>query len=237
MKKEIPRHIAFIMDGNGRWAKRKLLPRNYGHKKGLEKLKLAIKIAEEIKIPYVTFYAFSVENFKRPKKEINDLFNYFNDFLQNYEKDYKNKNYKINICGDIESDLLSQDLKNNIKKVMEYTKNNTGLCVNIAFNYGGRDEIVYAVNQILKNGEHKKITKERISQHLYFKDIPDPEIIVRTAGEQRLSNFLTWESIYSEFIFLEECWPDFTKDSFNRILIEYNKRERKLGGLSDGKKK
>ena len=221
------KHIAIIMDGNGRWAEKQGLNRVQGHQSGAENIQNIVECAIESKIQYLTLYGFSTENWTRPKEEVDTLLRLMVSFLQK-EVDYcVNRNIKLHFIGDISG--FSEAIQGYIAHAIEATKNNTGLHLVFALNYGGRDEIVRAVQKLVKNNE--EITEENISKSLDTAFMVAPDIIIRTAGEQRLSNFLTWQSIYSEFIFFEKSWPDFSKQDFIEALKIYEKRKRSFGGL------
>lgn len=225
----LPNHVAIIMDGNGRWAKERFLPRKAGHKKGVDAIKKAVYTAEEYGIKYITFYAFSTENWKRPKDEINSLFSLIEEFVNKFDKEFKGKEYRINIMGDLSK--LPDDLVLSLNSICKRTKAFDKLIINIGINYGGRDEIVHAVNKLIENNK-TNISEKDIKDNLYINYLPDPDIILRTAGEKRLSNFLLWQCAYSELIFIDEYWPEFDKDLFDRVLDEYYLRNRRFGGLN-----
>ena len=228
----MPKHIAIIMDGNRRWAKKKKMPIKFGHKQGAETLKRVVRHANSIGIDYITVYAFSTENWKRAEDEVNSLMLLLKNYLDDFAKEADTENIVIRILGDLTP--LSQDLKESIKRTVERTKNNTGTIFNIALNYGGRDEIVHAVKQISKEVKDGKIAIEDIdenivSQNLYTRDIPDPDLLIRTSGEIRLSGFLPWQSVYSEFLFLDKLWPDFTPEDLDNAIEIFKQRNRKFG--------
>lgn len=220
-------HIAFIMDGNGRWAKLLGKERTYGHKKGVEIIERVVNFAKKEKIKYVTFFAFSTENWKRPKKEVDYIFKLLNDLIDKYKKKYT-QDYSLNIIGDIEK--LDEKTKNNIKTLPEIDFNKD-LIINIAINYGARQEIVNAVNNIIKD-KKESITEEEFSNYLYTKGLTDPDVLVRTSGEIRLSNFLLYQIAYSELIFINKNWPQITVNDLKIIVKEYNKRQRRFGGIN-----
>lgn len=230
--KNIPEHIGIIMDGNRRWAKSKNLPIKLGHKQGAETLRKIVRYANKIGIKYMTVYAFSTENWKREDEEVNALMFLLDSYLRDFAKEADTENIVIKVLGDVT--VLSQKLQEGIKYAIERTKNNTGIIFYIALNYGGRDELVQAVKSIseeVKTGKIniEDITEETISNHLYAKETPDPDLIVRTSGELRLSGFLTWESVYSELLFLDKLWPDFSEEDLDYCVNEFNKRKRKFG--------
>ena len=228
----MPEHIAIIMDGNRRWAKKKKMPIKFGHKQGAETLKKVVRHANSIGLNYITVYAFSTENWKRAEDEVSSLMLLLKNYLDDFAKEADTENIVIRILGDLTP--LSQDLKESIKRTVERTKNNTGTIFNIALNYGGRDEIVHAVKQIAKEVKDGKIKMEDIdenivSQNLYTRDIPDPDLLIRTSGEIRLSGFLPWQSVYSEFLFLDKLWPDFTPEDLDNAIEIFKQRNRKFG--------
>ena len=224
----LPQHVAIIMDGNGRWGIKKKKSRNYGHKKGLETVKKIIEGAIEKKIKYLTLFVFSTENWKRPLNEINYLFNLLNSYIDKEINILLNKKIKIKILGNIKP--FPKKLKSKIIKVEKLTKNNDKIQINMALNYGSKQEIIRAVN--ILNKKKLKINTNNIKNNLYTKNIPDPEILIRTGDTNRISNFLLWQSIYSEIFFEKKMWPDFTKNDFFRILKKFNNVNRNFGGLN-----
>ncbi len=231
-KENMPKHIAIIMDGNRRWAKAQGKPASFGHKAGAKTLEKIVRYANKIGLEYITVYAFSTENWKRAEEEVNALMMLLQSYLDDYSKRADYENIKVKILGDITA--LSQGMQKSIIKCMERTKNNTGVTFNIALNYGGRDEIVMAVKNIanqVKNNELKldEITERTVTDNLYTVGQPDPDLVIRTSGEQRLSNFLPWQVVYSEFLFVDKNWPDFTEQDLDDSIIEYQKRTRKFG--------
>jgi len=227
-----PEHIAIIMDGNGRWAKERGLERTAGHKAGSESLKKIIEECNKIGIKHLTVYAFSTENWGRPKKEIETLMNYLSDYLQKYIEDSDNTDIKVDVIGDVTK--LNKELQNKISLAEEKGSDKTGLNFHIAINYGGRDELVRAVRNMSKDLLSNKISSEDISQQLFesYLDtagVPDPELVIRTSGEQRLSNFLLWQTAYSEFYFSAKYWPDFDEEELHKALEAYSKRNRRFG--------
>ena len=228
----LPIHIAIIMDGNRRWAKRRNLPVSLGHKAGAETLEKIVRYSNKKRIKYITFYAFSTENWKRTQKEVSALMALFQNYLDDYSKRADSDNIKMQIIG--KRDGSSERKIKSINKCEEKTKNNTGTVFNIAINYGGRDEILNAVKTIVnqvKNNELKldDITEQTISENLYTKGEPDPDLLIRTSGEQRLSNFLPWQLSYTEFLFVDKYWPDFTEEDLDDAIKVYQKRNRKFG--------
>lgn len=224
------KHIAFIMDGNGRWAKRRFQPRHLGHRAGTKALKRVIEDCNNRGIEVVSFYAFSTENWKRPQSEIDKIFDMVKRFANDELDKYANDNMKCIVSGDMER--LPQDVKQSLDKIINFTKDNTGMIINLAINYGSRDEIVYAVNKLLDKGV-KNISQEDLQSELYTHNLPDPDIIVRTSGEKRLSNFMLYQSAYSELIFIDEYWPEMDKKIMDKIVAEFNKRTRKFGDIEE----
>ena len=227
-----PKHIAIIMDGNRRWARSHNLPIKLGHKKGADKLEEMAKYANKIGIEHLTVYAFSTENWKRSEEEVSGLMSLLKQYLNNFLNRTSTENIKINFLGDIK--VLRKELQESINKAIEKTKNNTGLNLNIAFNYGGRDEIVKATRKIAEKVKANEIdidsiNEELISKNLYTYNIPDPDLLIRTSGEIRLSGFLIWQSAYTEFLFLDKYWPDFNEQDLDMSIEEYKKRNRKFG--------
>lgn len=228
----LPTHIGIIMDGNRRWAKAKGKPVAFGHKEGAKVLEKIVRYANKIGVKYITVYAFSTENWKRTSEEVSALMTLFQSYLDDYSKRADSENIKVKIVGSREG--LSAKMKDSIEKCMERTKNNTGIVFNIALNYGGREDILQAVKQLaqdVNNGKIKSedITQKDIEKYLYMAGEPDPDLIIRTSGEIRLSNFLTWQSVYSELLFIEKNWPDFTEQDLDETIKIYQKRTRKFG--------
>lgn len=224
-KTNIPKHIAFIMDGNGRWAKRRLLPRKIGHREGVKAMKDVIKACRDLGVEVVSFYAFSTENWSRPKDEVDALFSLVKKFAKEEMREYVKDNYIVRFMGDISK--LPKDVNEALNDILQSSKDNDGMVVNIGLNYGGRDEIAYAVKELIRLGEEPSV--ENISKHLYTAGLPDPEIIVRSSGEERLSNFMLFQAAYSELIFMPQLWPDFDADTIDKIIEEFNRRERRFG--------
>lgn len=229
MESGIPSHIAIIMDGNGRWAEKRGLPRTLGHKEGANALRKIITYAGKIGVKYLTVYAFSTENWKRSKDEVDALMFLFKTYLRNEEKNIMKNNVRFLVSGRKEG--VGPSLLEAIKKLEDKSKNNTGLTLNIAFNYGGRAEIIDAVNSIIKSGI-ESIDEENFSQYLY-NDIPDPELLVRTSGELRISNFLLWQIAYSEIYITDALWPDFDEKELDKAIQRYNERDRRFGGVKN----
>lgn len=221
------KHVAIIMDGNRRWAKERNLPSAVGHKKGVDSLKAAMRACDDFGIKYLTVYAFSTENWNRKPEEVNFLMDLLGQTLKNELKEMHENNVVISFIGD--TTKLSPKLQEILANSVETTKNNTGVNLQIAFNYGSRDEIVHAVKEIIESGE-KEITEETISKHLYTKNIPDPDLLIRTGGEMRVSNYLLWQIAYSEFIVLKKFWPEFDKETLAECVIEFARRNRRYGG-------
>ncbi len=229
----MPKHIAIIMDGNRRWAKEHGLSTKLGHKEGAENLKRLTQYANKIGIEYLTVYAFSTENWKRSEEEVGALMILLKNYLDDLTKAADTENVRIKFFGHIES--LSKMLQDSIKKAIEKTKGNTGTTLCIAFNYGGRDEITKATKEIAEDIKYGKINiedinEQLISSYLYTKDEPDPDLLIRTSGEIRLSNFLPWQLVYTEFVFVDKYWPDFGERDLDEAIKTYEKRNRKFGG-------
>lgn len=225
------KHIAFIMDGNGRWAKQRLMPRKYGHSEGVKAMKRVIEAASEYGIEAVSFYAFSTENWSRPQDEVDSLFKMVDKFAKDELEYYAKKGYRVRIMGDLSR--LPESTASALIRIIERTANNTGLTVNIGLNYGGRDEIIRAVNKLIESG--KAVTMDSLSTALDTSGMPDPDVIVRSAGEQRLSNFMLWQAAYSEFIYRKEYWPSFDKEILKGIIEEYSTRDRRFGKIKENK--
>jgi len=226
----LPSHIAIIMDGNGRWGLKKYNDRNKGHYHGLQNINKVVKDCINVNIKYLTLYTFSTENWSRPKKEIEYLFYLFKLFYKKNFISIHNNNIKIRFIGDLKK--IPKDLKVIIKKIEKKTNNNNNITVIFAFNYGSKSELINAFKRINK---HKKniITNELISNNLYTKNIPDPDILIRTGGEKRLSNFLLWQLSYAELFFLDKNWPDFNSYDLKKIIKNYGLTKRKFGGISE----
>lgn len=227
MSLRVPSHIAIIMDGNGRWAKKRGMPRTYGHKAGADTLRKILTYCGELGVKYLTVYAFSTENWKRAKEEVDALMFLFKTYLKNEKKLLMKNNVKFLVSGRTEG--VSQDLLAEINRLEEATKGNTRITLNIAFNYGGRAELVDAIKEIIKHDE-KEITEEIVEKYLY-NQLPDPELLIRTSGEMRISNFLLWQIAYSEIYVTETYWPDFDRDELIKAIESYQKRERRFGGV------
>ena len=230
----LPVHIAIIMDGNGRWAKKRGFPRSIGHREGARTLKKITQFCGDIGIKYLTVYAFSTENWKRPKNEVESLMALLLDYLKNAETHIGGKNVRIRTIGDIS--IMNKDIQDEVERVTRITGNNKGLVLNIALNYGGRDEIVYSVKEIahdIKKGTLKTedVTEELITKRLYTKDMPDPDLLIRPGGEKRISNFLLWQLAYTELWYTDVLWPDFRKEHIIEAIKEFQKRNRRFGGV------
>lgn len=226
----LPIHVAIIMDGNGRWAKKKHLPRNLGHTNGVKTTKNIVELARSINIKVLTLYAFSTENWKRPEEEISGLMWLLKKYLKSELAVMQKNNISFRILGDISK--FSKDIQSEIQNVCEKTKNNTGMIFNFALNYGSRQEILRAVKNIID----KKInnpTEKDISDNLYTKNLPDPDLIIRTSGEMRISNFLLWQIAYSEIYITDVLWPDFSDEEFYKAIIAYQHRKRRFGGIQE----
>ena len=229
----IPKHIGIIMDGNGRWAKKRMLPRNMGHKKGAEVFQDITRYCNELGLESVTFYAFSTENWKRPAEEVNGIMSLLKEYLIK-AFDYEKENNRVVFLGD--KSAFSGELLELMLDIEEKTKDRTGMTLNIALNYGARNEIVSAAKAIaekVKNGQLavEDITEDVFSDHLYTKGQPDPDFILRPSGEKRISNFLLWQIAYSEFVYMDVLWPDFTRKDLDEAIIEFNRRNRRFGGV------
>ncbi len=229
----IPQHIAIIMDGNRRWAREKGKEASEGHKAGADNLEDIAKYCNEIGVKYLTVYAFSTENWKRSKDEVSALMILLKNYLKKFSKNANKENIKIKILGNI--DILEDGLKKSINEAVERTKNGTGLTLNIAFNYGGRAEIVNAAKKIAEKVAKNEISIEDINENLvqsnlYTENQPDPDLLIRPGGELRISNFLPWQLVYSEFYFTDKYWPDFNRDDLLQAIKTFNKRNRKFGG-------
>ena len=231
-KENMPKHIAIIMDGNRRWAREKGLDPKLGHKEGAKTLEKIVRYANKIGLGYITVYAFSTENWKRTEDEVGALMLLLQNYLEDYSKRADTENIKVKVLGDISA--LSEKMQKSIYNCMERTKDNTGVTFNIALNYGGRDEILKAVKKIAQDVKEDiiqidEIKEETISNSLYTTGQPDPDLLIRTSGELRTSNFLPWQIVYSEFVFVEKNWPDFEEKDLDEAIEIYQKRNRKFG--------
>ena len=231
----VPKHVAIIMDGNGRWAKKKRMPRNYGHTQGSKNVEKICEIAYKMGIQYLTVYAFSTENWMRPQEEIDALMKLLGTYLETSIKTSAKNNMRVRVIGD--TSRLSEEIKQSIVALEEASRNNTGLNFQVAINYGGRDELLRAVKALAKDVKSNIIELDSIDEavferYLDTKDIPDPDLLIRTSGEQRLSNYLLWQMAYTEFYFTEVLWPDFDKKELTKAVEYYSSRTRKFGGLA-----
>ncbi len=231
----IPKHVAIILDGNGRWAKKKKMPRNYGHAQGSKNVEKICETAYHMGIQYLTVYAFSTENWRRPREEVDALMKLLKTYLDTSIKTSMKNNMCVRVIGDISR--LSEDLKKSIRELEEASKNNTGLKFQVAINYGSRDEILRAAKALAADVKENKTLIDQIDEtylekYLDTYGIPDPDLLVRTSGEQRLSNFLLWQLAYTEFYFTDVLWPDFDERELNRAVEYYSSRTRKFGGIS-----
>lgn len=233
---KIPEHVAIIMDGNGRWAKKRGLPRNMGHRQGGKTVELICEEAYKLGIKYVTLYAFSTENWSRPEDEVSALMSLLRSYMKDCVKQAEKNKMRVKVIGDITR--LDADLQESIRVLEKESEKNTGLRFQIALNYGGRDEMVRAVKRLAEDVKENKVSAEEInpdliSSYLDTAGIPDPDLLIRTSGEQRLSNFLLWQLAYTEFYFPDVLWPDFSKDDLIDAIEYFNTRERRYGGVTD----
>jgi undecaprenyl diphosphate synthase len=231
---KIPAHIAIIMDGNGRWAKKRNLPRAFGHRAGVETIRNIVKECNRLGVKYLTLYSFSTENWKRPQDEVNSLMKLLVEYLKNEIEELNSNGVVVNHIGDISK--LPENCQTELKRAYQITKNNQGVTLNIAVNYGGRDEILHAVKNIIHDvmqGKLKEndVNQELISTYLYTSKMPDPDLIIRPSGELRVSNFLLWQCAYSEFWYSNIYWPDFTIKDLHKAIYDYQNRDRRYGGL------
>ncbi|HHW21304.1 MAG TPA: isoprenyl transferase [Clostridiaceae bacterium] len=228
----IPKHIAIIMDGNGRWAKKRGLSRTMGHREGSRTLKKIVEACYKLGVRYLTVYAFSTENWSRPKEEVDDLMKLLLEYLKNAERELKGKNVRIRVIGERRN--LPEEIVNEIERVQKNTEHIEGLDFIIALNYGGRQELVDAVSHIVEDvraGLISEVNEDIISQRLYTSGIPDPDLLIRTSGEMRISNFLIWQCCYTEFYFCDVLWPDFSEEHLIEAIISYQGRQRRFGGV------
>ncbi len=231
---DIPKHVAIIMDGNGRWAKKRGMPRFLGHRQGVKTVKRIVRRASDLGIKYLTLYAFSTENWNRPQDEVNFLMDLFVETLENEFKDLYEENVKLNFIGQL--DALPQKVQDTLNRTKENSKDNDGLELILAINYGSRNEILSSIKTIasdIKSGKIKvdEIDEQMVSDNLFASHVPDPELLIRTSNEHRISNYLLWQIAYSEFIFVDALWPDFTNELFEDSLFDYQNRHRRFGGL------
>ncbi|WP_343209605.1 isoprenyl transferase [Anaerolentibacter hominis] len=230
----VPEHVAIILDGNGRWAKKRLMPRRYGHAQGSKVVERICEDAYKMGIEYLTVYAFSTENWKRPQDEVETLMSLLRSYLKDCIKISTKNNMRVRIIGNVSG--LADDIREAIRHLEETSAKNTGLKFQVALNYGGRDEIVRGVKALAKDLEagnlrSEDITEKSLESYLDTKDIPDPDLLIRTSGEQRLSNFMLWQIAYSELYYTDVLWPDFTKDDLQKAIDYYNSRDRRYGGV------
>ena len=235
---QIPNHVAIILDGNGRWAKKRGMPRNYGHAQGAKTVEDMCEITYNLGIRYFTVYAFSTENWNRPKDEVDALMKLLRNYMINCKKRANKNNMRVRVIGDKSG--IDEDIREKIEDLEESTKNNTGLNFQIAINYGGRDEITRALKRISKDVKDgiidvERINQDTISDYLDTRGIPDPDLLIRTCGELRISNFLLWQCAYTEFYISDIAWPDFSKEELEKAITAYNQRERKYGGIKEDK--
>ena len=232
----VPNHIAIILDGNGRWAKKRGMPRGYGHVKGCENLETICEVAKDLGVKYLTVYAFSTENWKRSKEEVDGLMRLFRSYLKKCLKIAKKNDMCVRVIGDYSA--FDADIRESIEKLQEFSKDFKTLHFQIALNYGSRDEILRAVNRLLRDEKDGKITgkvtEEMFSSYLDTAGLPDPDLMIRTSGELRLSNYLLWQLAYTEFYFTPVPWPDFDREELIRAIEKYNERDRRYGGVKEG---
>ena len=233
----VPKHIAIILDGNGRWAKKIGMPRNYGHAQGSKNVERICEDAYRLGVKYLTVYAFSTENWKRPQDEVDALMNLLRNYMKTCLKTAEKNRMRVRVLGD--KTALNEDIKSRIEELEEATKDNDGLNFQIALNYGSRDEMVRAMKRMCMDCKMGTVEPEQISEALFESyldthDIPDPDLMIRTSGEQRLSNYLLWQLAYSEFYFTDVLWPDFTKEELIKAIEYYNGRDRRFGGVKEG---
>ena len=232
----VPRHVAIILDGNGRWAKAKGMPRTYGHVKGCDNLEKVCTMAKELGIKYLTVYAFSTENWKRSREEVDGLMKLFRNYMKKCIKISRDNKMRVRVIGDPRA--FDQDLQDKIRELEEYSSHFDELHFQIALNYGSRDEITRAVRHMAEdvkkgNLDPESITEDTVSDYLDTRGLPDPDLLIRTSGEERLSNFLMWQLAYTEFYFTDVPWPDFNKEEFVKAIEKYNKRDRRYGGVKE----
>lgn len=231
---KIPRHIAIIMDGNGRWAKLRGMPRAMGHRAGVEALREIVKTCNALEVEYLTVYAFSTENWKRPQSEIGILMSLLKEYVRKELGELHANNVRIKVLGNIRQ--LPEDVQDAVLAACHKTKDNTGLKFNLALNYGGRSELIHAVRSIVEDVQNGRLKAEEINEdifedYLYTEGCPDPDLVIRTSGEMRLSNFLLWQAAYSEIVVVNECWPDFNEKSLIEAVRIFQNRERRFGGI------
>ena len=228
---KIPKHVAIIMDGNGRWAKRRGLPRIFGHRKGAEAVEKSIDFAHKVGIEWLTVFAFSTENWERPKEEVNAIMSLLVEYINKKIPELLERSIRLRFLGRIKE--LPEEIRKSIKKGEEITKNCTGMNLIVALNYSGRAEIIDAVKKIISQ-DVKHIDENTFPEYLYIPEMPDPDLLIRTSGEKRISNFLLWELAYTELYFTEVLWPDFDEEEFKNALLDYQSRERRFGKILEG---
>ena len=229
---KVPQHVAIIMDGNGRWAKARGLPRLAGHRAGTENLRTIIRTGAKFGIKYLTLYAFSTENWSRPKAEISGLMHILADVIDRELQELHQEGARLLHIGHLEG--LPENLKRKVRDAIELTKDNRRITIIIAFNYGGRDEIIHAIKNMIKDDvKPEDVDEALVSSYLFTRDVPDPDLVIRTSGELRTSNFLTWQTVYSEWYFPQVYWPDFNEDELRKALEDYAERDRRFGGLKE----
>jgi undecaprenyl diphosphate synthase len=229
---KIPQHIAIIMDGNGRWAKERGMPRVAGHRAGTENLRTIIRSSAKAGIKYLTLYAFSTENWSRPRAEIQGLMHILSDVIDRELNELNEEGARLVHIGHL--DGLSNALRKKVEQAIELTKDNDRITIVLAFNYGGRDEIVHAIKKMLEDDvDPNDVDVDLVSQYMFTDGIPDPDLVIRTSGEHRTSNFLTWQTVYSEWYFPEVYWPDFDEEELRKAITEYENRDRRFGGLKE----
>lgn len=232
----VPQHIAIILDGNGRWAKSKGMPRNYGHAQGSKNVEKICEVAYKMGVKYLTVYAFSTENWNRPQSEVDALMTLLRNYMKTCLKTAEKNRMKVRVIGD--KTRLDDDIRTRIEELEEVSKNNDGLNFQIAINYGSRDEMVRAMRKMMKDCEAGKITSDEVTEEVFesYLDthgIPDPDLLIRTSGELRLSNYLLWQLAYTEFYFTDVPWPDFTKEELEKAIMQYNNRDRRYGKIKE----
>ncbi len=230
----VPKHIAIILDGNGRWAKKRAMPRNVGHAQGSKNVERILEAADKLGVEYLTVYAFSTENWSRPESEVNALMKLLKSYLKDCIQTSKKNNMRVRVIGDIS--VLEESMQNQIQELEQISSKNTGLNFQVAINYGGRDEIIRAVRKVAKECVQGKLTLDAIDEDMFenyldTKNIPAPELLIRTSGEQRLSNYLLWQLAYTEFYFTDVLWPDFNKEELIKAIEFYNRIDRRFGGI------
>jgi len=224
---KVPAHVAFIMDGNGRWANKRGLHRHFGHRIGYTRTVMSVKRCADLGIKVVSFYAFSTENWNRPKEEVDEIFKIIRENMHKDQDEFYKHGIKVVASGDITK--FPKDLQDKLVEVMKKTKDCKRCVLNLCINYGGRDDIVNAVNKVVSSGVKTKLTEQEFAKYLYNSDLPDPDLIVRTSGEQRISNFMLWQMAYSEFLFIKPHWPDMSEKIVDKCIIAFQKRKRRFG--------